>query len=48
MLLEDPQRRRVVLTVYDDNAPALALYESLGFTVASSMVGYRRRPGTAD
>jgi ribosomal protein S18 acetylase RimI-like enzyme len=47
-LLEDPQHSRVVLTVYDDNATALALYDSIGFTVSSSMIGYRRRPEIAD
>jgi ribosomal protein S18 acetylase RimI-like enzyme len=43
-LLEDPQRARVRLTVYEDNAPALALYHHLGFQRATTMVGYRRRP----
>jgi ribosomal protein S18 acetylase RimI-like enzyme len=35
------------LTVASTNEGALALYKSLGFARASSMVGYRRRPQTA-
>jgi ribosomal protein S18 acetylase RimI-like enzyme len=34
---------RVGLTVGDENAAALALYDALGFERASSGVGYRRR-----
>ena len=34
----------VSLTVKEDNAPAIALYESFGFTRAAELVGYRSRP----
>lgn len=34
----------ISLTVKDDNAPAIALYESFGFTRAAVLVGYRSRP----
>jgi ribosomal protein S18 acetylase RimI-like enzyme len=41
-LFEDARRSRVSLTVYEDNAPALAVYDRLGFTCAAAMVVYRR------
>lgn len=34
----------VSLTVKEDNAPAIALYESFGFTRAAELVGYRSWP----
>jgi ribosomal protein S18 acetylase RimI-like enzyme len=34
----------VALTVYEDNLPALAVYDRLGFEPEASMVGFRRRP----
>ncbi|MGO0575618.1 N-acetyltransferase family protein [Ornithinimicrobium panacihumi] len=35
---------KVSLTVKEDNAAAVALYESFGFTRAGALVGYRSRP----
>jgi ribosomal protein S18 acetylase RimI-like enzyme len=43
-LLEQPERSKVSLTVYEDNRAALALYDALGFTRAASMIGFRRLP----
>jgi ribosomal protein S18 acetylase RimI-like enzyme len=43
-LLDDKQLSTISLTVYEDNAAALALYDGLGFRAVATMVGYRRRP----
>ena len=43
-LLEQPKPSKVSLTVYEDNAAALAVYDVLGFTRAASMIGFRRLP----
>lgn len=43
-LLKQPEPSKVSLTVYEDNAAALAVYDVLGFTRAASMIGFRRLP----
>jgi ribosomal protein S18 acetylase RimI-like enzyme len=42
-LVDGTGATKVALTVYEENAPALALYARLGFTHISSLVGYGRR-----
>lgn len=43
-ILLQSARSKVALVVYLDNAPALRVYERLGFVEARRVVGYRRRP----
>ena len=42
-LLDEAPVSKISLTVYEDNVAALALYDRLGFELAASVVGYRRR-----